>query len=340
MMKIDLSIIVPVYNSERYLKKCIKSILNQQSNLNYEIILINDGSEDKSLELCYDFKKKYDDKIVVISCSNHGVSHARNLGIKASRGDYLSFIDADDFVTSNYLQVIDTYILKKAELLIFSHNVIQNKKTVKQICQYEKKCLKSDFLDDFWFYYENSIFHSVWNKIYLREIIVDNNVFFNEDFSIGEDLLFNCCYLGYINNIFLTKNIIYNYVINFGSAMHSFREDDFNNSLLLLAEIEKFAKNNNIYNDEFLENIIFHKMNSLLNSVQNLFTEGCTLSIKNKKRIIVEMLKKINIKSYNVKVYGNVKKTLLFFLKYNMINISIIFCMIHSFFRDIINIRK
>lgn len=101
--KYDLSIIIPVYNSEKYLEKCLDSLVNQQTKYKYQIICINDGSTDKSLEILNNYKKKFDD-FFIINQKNGGISAARNAGIKASSGLYLGFIDNDDWVTSNYIE--------------------------------------------------------------------------------------------------------------------------------------------------------------------------------------------------------------------------------------------
>ena len=104
-MKSDLkiSVIIPVYNSEQYIKKCIESIL-KQTYTNYEIIIINDGSKDKSKEVIEELKKENSDKIIHIEQKNMGVAKTRNKGIKKSTGDYIAFIDNDDFIDEDYFE--------------------------------------------------------------------------------------------------------------------------------------------------------------------------------------------------------------------------------------------
>ena len=94
---VKISVIIPVYNSEKYLERCLKSVIYQTYE-NLEIICVNDGSEDNSLEILEDFKKK-DERVKIISTENKGQSHARNKGLKESSGDYVSFIDSDDWVS-------------------------------------------------------------------------------------------------------------------------------------------------------------------------------------------------------------------------------------------------
>ena len=109
-----VSIIVPVYNVEDYIEDCIKSLINQNYK-NIEIILINDGSSDLSEEICRTYQQK-DKRIKLYSIQNSGVSTARNLGIKKSKGDYILFVDSDDEVNDNYV----SYLLKNASELCLS----------------------------------------------------------------------------------------------------------------------------------------------------------------------------------------------------------------------------
>ena len=97
-----ISIIVPIYNSEKYLERCINSILNQ-TYTNFELILINDGSKDSSLKICRKYASK-DNRIVVIDKENEGVSIARNMGIQRAKGELISFVDADDYIEKTFLE--------------------------------------------------------------------------------------------------------------------------------------------------------------------------------------------------------------------------------------------
>ncbi len=105
----DLSLIVPVYNAEKYLKKCLDSLCNQKTSYQYEIIAVNDGSTDSSLEILEEYKRE-NQNIRIITQKNQGISAARNIGIENAYGQYIGFVDNDDFVTENYCEVL----LKKA----------------------------------------------------------------------------------------------------------------------------------------------------------------------------------------------------------------------------------
>ena len=110
MEKKVFSIIIPIYNAERHLKSCLDSIVNQ-NYLNYEVLLIDDGSTDKSGEICDDYVSRFK-KFKVIHKENKGVSNARNKGIELSQGEYLLFVDSDDFLSETYLSSIYSVIEK------------------------------------------------------------------------------------------------------------------------------------------------------------------------------------------------------------------------------------
>src|SRR5690554_319094 len=121
MSKILFSIIVPVYNTERYLKKCIESIINQ-SYTNIEIILVNDGSEDLSPSICNEYSKK-DPRIKVIHKRNGGLSDARNHGIKAATGDFILFVDSDDYIKDDACEKFNTAIVRYPNVQIVASNI-------------------------------------------------------------------------------------------------------------------------------------------------------------------------------------------------------------------------
>lgn len=184
-----ISIIVPVYNCERYLEECIDSLLNQKYN-NYEIILIDDGSTDNSKKICEKYAKK-NQNIKFYSKKNGGVSNTRNYGIDKSTGDFICFVDSDDIVTSNFLidfieniKDSDTVMcsMKKFNNNDIPNRCVRNNETKKNV---------GEELFDFIF---NNYSGYVTNKMYKREIILNNKIRFNEKIYMTEDLLFNIDY--------------------------------------------------------------------------------------------------------------------------------------------------
>ena len=121
---IKYSIIVPVYNVEKYLGKCLNSLVNQKND-NYEIIIVNDGSTDNSQKIIDVYEKKYPKLIKSFEKENGGLSSARNYGIDNSNGKYLLFVDSDDYVSDNYLEVLDDSVnINNPDILVFNYNVV------------------------------------------------------------------------------------------------------------------------------------------------------------------------------------------------------------------------
>lgn len=188
-----VSIIVPVYNAEKTLYRCVNALMNQTYS-NIEIILVNDGSKDRSYAMCCELAAQ-DKRIVVIDKQNGGVSSARNEGLKAASGKYILFCDSDDWAESNWCEVlINNY---QENMLVMCGYYIEGENNP---LSYEIKP------DSEWMVYKKTEIFALslygiktpWNKIYSKEIIDLNNIKFDERLSNGEDFLFNICYLNAI----------------------------------------------------------------------------------------------------------------------------------------------
>ena len=187
-MEPKISIIVPVYNVEQYLERCVESILKQTIN-NFELILINDGSSDNSGQLCDELSRK-DARIRVLHIPNGGVSNARNLGIQSSRGEWISFIDSDDFVTEEYLEIL-LQPVETDETIGFSigklHH-IQNgvvtpfQKTTCEVNVWDTEQTLKELLTT-----EKTSFFPV-AKLFRKSLIQDHK--FNSQYHLAEDALF------------------------------------------------------------------------------------------------------------------------------------------------------
>lgn len=172
-----LSIIVPVYNSEKYLKRCLDSIINQTYS-NLEIILINDGSTDSSKSICEEYCKK-DIRIKMYSQENCGPSSARNIGIKKASGEYIMFVDSDDKLETNILEKLALFI-PKYDIVICNYNIVAEDR-IKMVRN--KIYYNEDFLN---FVIINMLWGPVCKLIKKRVI----KTYFNQKYKIGEDLLF------------------------------------------------------------------------------------------------------------------------------------------------------
>lgn len=171
---IKVSIIVPVFNSEKYLKKCIKSLV-EQTLKDIEIIIINDGSTDKSLNIIKDFQKKYSN-IICINNKNNGIGYSRNCGIEKAKGKYISFIDSDDYIELNMMEKLYDFCEEnKLDVAVCDYYKINDKTK-------EKNTIK---IEDFEITTLNenkeliyNINHSPWNKLYKKELFTKNKIYF------------------------------------------------------------------------------------------------------------------------------------------------------------------
>lgn len=216
-MKDKVSIIVPIYNMENYLEKCIESII-KQSYKNIEIILINDGSTDKSEFICKKYQMK-DYRVKFISSRNKGVSNARNLGIKASTGVYISFIDPDDTVDKKYIEEMLIYMKKYSCDVVFclARYIYPMLDKIYDVKFENKEKLSNYFDKDFYLIAE--YFHTPWGKLYKNDIIKKYNIKFPINLITAEDQIFNQEYLKYVRTYkFLNKNL-YNYYIRKNNSL-------------------------------------------------------------------------------------------------------------------------
>lgn len=190
-----VTIIIPVYNAENYLDKCIKSIVNQTYK-NIEIILINDGSIDNSPNIC-DKWKEMDNRIKVIHKQNEGVSKARNIGIENATGDYIGFVDDDDYIDKNmYQEMVNLIETKETDIVACNFYNVEKEKKIGINKEVSKNWLNEVIAYD-------SIRGYIWNKLYKSDIIKHTK--FNNEVKIGEDMLFNISLLN-------TKSISFSYI--------------------------------------------------------------------------------------------------------------------------------
>ena len=179
----ELSIVLPVYNVAEYLPKCLESLISQTYN-HLEIICVNDGSTDNSLDILNEYKKK-DKRFIIIDKENGGVSSARNAGMRASHGKYITFVDPDDYVSKDaYEKCMDKLKESDADLLVFDYIIEpENRQPIKLTNKIYQDPFEAVSDPDI-----NSGF--VWNKIFKHSTLVENNICFKEDISYAEDNLF------------------------------------------------------------------------------------------------------------------------------------------------------
>lgn len=213
---LDISIIIPVYNGQAYLHQCLDSILSQNYE-SFEVILINDGSTDDSGRICNLYAKQ-DPRVHVYHKKNGGVSSARNMGLEKAQGKFITFIDADDKVSSDYCKTICTkmgnydmgcftsviHIAESNKDLIyqFKDELITNPSLLQQEALALKDCKELDG----W-----NLFGYPWNKVFKKEIIKSYNISFNQNLYNQEDEIFTISYFRYIKSLKLIPEILYYY---------------------------------------------------------------------------------------------------------------------------------
>jgi len=229
-----ISIIVPIYNMENKLSRCVDSVLRQTYG-NFELLLIDDGSTDSSLKLCEEYQRK-DNRIKVFHKENGGVSSARNLGLKVAAGDYISFIDPDDWVEDNYLEVLyNCLVERKADITYCLPNDC-NAIADGEIVEYPNPAK----------YFADKHFNCpVWGGLFSRKIL--QGIYFDEKIFVGEDSLFNATALRNSHVVFRVNLGLYHYVTYASSALHG------KFSLKKLSDLTAWRKIIDLYNGQKLK---------------------------------------------------------------------------------------
>ncbi len=226
-----ISVIVPVYNVEEYLDRCVESIVNQTYK-NLEIILVNDGSTDNSGEKCDEWLKK-DNRIKVIHKQNGGVSSARNVGLEDAKGKYITFIDSDDYVLENYVENLSNLIGEDTRVV----RIILNSNFE------ELKVYSQRFFDIF----ENTgKFNTACFQLIEKQLLMENKIRFNEKAGFGEDLLFS------IHTMIAAKTI---------KIAHFDGYKIFYNANSITKKIDKDLMKKNIYELSVVYNEIYSNFN-------------------------------------------------------------------------------
>ena len=189
MLQIKYSVIIPVYNAQNTLKRCLESLLMQKRQ-DVEIILINDGSTDKSGEIIEDYSKKYSN-IISLSQKNRGVSAARNRGLEFARGIFIMFVDSDDYVTANYFEVMDKADGGgNSDLLVCAKDVAD--KGINESFVYKKMCSLHSLQEKREILLNSRIIFQPPYKRFKKELIEQKKLRFIENMYVGED--FNFCF--------------------------------------------------------------------------------------------------------------------------------------------------
>lgn len=305
MEKNLISVIVPVYNIEKYLPRCIESILDQTYK-NWEAIFINDGSTDNSLKVLKEYKKR-DERIKIIDKKNAGSGAARNDGIENSKGEYIAFLDSDDWYEKNFLEKLYNNLIENNSDVSMCNpkmtydNIEKNSK----INTYFFKNVELDKTP------EKILgilaMPVVWNKLYKKDIIVKNKIRF-PNYSFCEDVEFLYKIFLYVNKVSKIEDDLYNYYQRKNSATKKIKEEAIEQVYKVLENIERYIKNN--FSDK-LEFFYLYK-------IQFIYSISITLLVKidNDKNLRNKINKKNNdeLKNINKSLILKNKKILIYYI--------------------------
>ncbi|MEG0307066.1 MAG: glycosyltransferase [Clostridium sp.] len=243
-MKPKISVIVPIYNVEQYLSKCIDSLINQSLKC-IEIILIDDGSTDESGVIADEYSR-IDNRIVVIHQENSGQGVARNKGIDIAAGEYIGFVDSDDWIDSDmYEKLYYLAISNCADIGVCSRKIYDENGVIGSIRYVEEEEV-IEISSDFVSYTINHLFYphtvSSCNKIYNRSLIENSKIRFKNVKEVGsEDALFNYCILLNSNKIITVKNVFYNGLERVGSTTREYKEGAMKRTANLIKYIYQYS---------------------------------------------------------------------------------------------------
>lgn len=334
-MKDLISIIVPIYNVEKYLNKCIESIVNQTYE-NIEIILIDDGSNDNSGIICDEYAKK-DNRIIVVHKENGGGSSARNKGLKIAKGEWISFVDADDWIEQTFCQtLLNKVTQEQADIALCGYNRITDNRIEKINANNQEVFLNSNE------YLVKSLnpqtgFGFCHMKLIKKEVL--KSISFNERIEVGEDALFNIQLSTYIKKAVFLKQPLYNYRINNQSVVKRYDENYANKYLKSMKIIEEYIWQE--YNEENEENIeikqnyynfvAYHIMLIIVNYCYHPDNKMCNAQRKNMlKEVINNDLFIIGLKKSNYNNISLTRKITLYTLKHKLYWLTAIICKIRQ----------
>ena len=276
---INLSVVIPIYNPpQNLLERCLTSIEDNIKEMeNVEVLMVNDGSTKPYIAPLLQEKAQEDSRFRFINKPNSGVSNTRNMGIELSQGEYIAFIDADDYFEPDALQyMVATAKKEQADVAMFGFCRDDNRaerETLRQRIEVNEEVIHTLFSNDMsgWYKYGFNL-ASVWAKLYKRNIIFQSNVSFISDLITNEDCFFNLCLLSKLSSFYVDNTLVYHYVIHDESAIHKLSNYDIRVTETLLSRLEKFANMRYPNNIDFIDDICSRTLRLIRNATNIYYT--------------------------------------------------------------------
>ena len=312
MDKYLFSVIIPVYNGQKYIKRCIESLLKSDYT-DFEILLINDGSTDKTKELCDEYADRYE-CIRAFHKENMGSTEARAYGIEYVQGEYVTFCDVDDYVDARYFEVLHNAVQTKADYYILNNYL--NKRGTDEF-YVEKDCLDTQYIEDIRQIYElfsTGKIAAVWDKIYNREILkqIRNNL--KVSIVTMDDIYINLHYMKYIKNAYIADEAVYYHFSDSPTSVSAVNKYKISylsdiNKVYTLAEKELTDKISKSSKEQFIDQRIG----------AYVIVYGGLLRKKNDKKMLLQESRNHEIKKCKIgNAVGFKAKIYRMVLKYNM----------------------
>ena len=272
---VEISFIIPAYNSEHVIRRCIESVVSdaEQTAANYEVIIVENGSTDSTFLLANDLSKKH--KSVKVLRSKKGVSKARNRGILESKGRIIVFLDADDLLLPGAANTILSDWKRFGTDLIQYAYLKDEKKILHKYSPLAAK-INDNTLEDVkaWFIRRPTLRMQAWGKAFNGELVRNKRILFDEDLVYSEDSEFVIRYLKEIKSIVISNSIIYRYCTDFPSAMRSYNSNKAENYIKSLSKSRDFlALESGIISDAFREYVLINLNVILVNEVFSKYTD-------------------------------------------------------------------
>jgi len=321
-----ISIIIPIYNSVDYLRQCLDSVISQTFT-DFECICVNDGSTDNSLSILQEYANK-DKRFKVFSKENKGVSNARNTGVQLSVGEYITFIDSDDWVENNYLEELyNNFYSKDVDVCICNlkiynaiSNMFQTDSNIKILNKLYKKLLVQKFKNTKNIFKFISCARSVWGKLYRSSVIKNNNIVFFDNICGDEDYSFNIIFNMYAKNVVFIVDELYYYrkqISSLTSNDERLRINTFYSFVELIKELDKRNFKNNIIKHVCIDNLLY-RIGKISKNVSEQNKNEMLKSIDKTLFYLLNNSKNIGF-LYKIKL----RFSLFIFRKYNLVGFKI-----------------
>jgi len=286
-----INVIIPVYNAEKTIEKCVESI-EANTYKDVEIILVEDCSKDESWKVCKELAEKYANIKCIRNERNRGVSYTRNQGLKAASGEYIMFVDSDDWVDENYFsEFIQVFEGKKNSLMVCGYvNHDEKVNGVTDIFGWNdfegvKKCEIKSVIKSL---HEKSLLQQLWNKIFMTSLIKEKNIQFDESINIGEDTRFvlDYIYKCEIETIYLLNKPLYHYIRGqAGSLMYKVGYESVEEPLKNLRKLYQILE----YESDEIDNLIQKERQRQIELYAYLIFHNAGMDAQEKKRLIINL---------------------------------------------------